>query len=365
MGAALAVAALVALVVASMPSPRRPSPGAARPATATSRAGRHNAAPSRRPTATRALAGTSGPPRSSPAVIAAVGSTPLDVADGDRRFSASVLYPAATAGTGVTPLAAGRPWPLIVFSPGFDIDPAAYDSLLDRWVTAGFVVTVADYPGTAPDAPGGLDEADIVNHPADLRAVIDETLAQAATPGNLLAGVVNPDRIGVAGHSDGGDVTDAVISNSCCRDPRIKAAAVLSGAELTSFDGTYGPPGIPLLVVQGDADQVNFPACSEQIYDGAGPPRFYLDLHGAGHRAPYLASGPYREPVAQAQTYEQAVDQVTVLFWRAYLDGVAADATALGGGGTGATSLAPGIAGATLYAQQAVPITGSCPGAPP
>jgi predicted dienelactone hydrolase len=290
-------------------------------------------------------------------VIPAVGSTTLTVTDGTRMLTASVLYPATRPGIGVAALVRGHPWPLIVFSPGFDIVPEAYDGLVDQWVTAGFVVAVAEYPGTAPDAPGGLDEADIVDHPADLRAVIDDTLAQSATPGSVLAGTTDPNRIGVAGHSDGGDVTDAVVSDSCCRDPRIRAAAVLSGAELSSFGGSYGPPGVPLLVVQGDADQVNPPGCSQQIYDLAGSPRFYLDLLGSGHRAPYLAAGPYQATPAQATAYQLAVDRVTILFWHTYLTGDAGALAALHHG----AGLGPD---ANLNVGAAQTVTGSCPGAP-
>lgn len=289
--------------------------------------------------------------------VPAVGSTTLSVADGTRDFTADVLYPAERPGVGVAPLGRARPWPLIVFSPGFDIAPEAYQGLVERWVTAGFVVAVADYPATAPGAPGGLDESDLIVHPADLRAVIDEILAQSAAPDVLLSGTVDPGRIGAAGHSDGGDVTEAVVADSCCRDPRIRAAAVLSGAELTSFGGTYGPPGIPLLVTQGDSDQINPPGCSQQIYDGAGPPRFYLDLRGAGHRAPYLASGPYSASAVQAAGYEEAVDQVTVLFWQGYLAGEAGAAASLRSG----ADVGPD---ATLDTGVALPRTGPCPGAP-
>ena len=45
--------------------------------------------------------------------------------------------------------------------------------------------------------------------------------------------------MGIAGQSDGGDVSLATADNTCCYDPAIKAVAVFSGAELSSFGGTY------------------------------------------------------------------------------------------------------------------------------
>lgn len=267
-----------------------------------------------------------------------------------RRIEVQVLYPASRGGPGGTPLVARRPFPLIVFSPGFDIDPGVYDALVTRWASVGFVVAIAEYPFTSAGAPGGLDEADIVQHPADLKATIDDLLVVSGSSGSVLTGMIDPSRIGVAGHSDGADVTDAVVSDTCCRDSRIRAAAVLSGAELTSFGGAYGPARVPLLVVQGDSDTINVPACSEQIYSTGGSPRYYLDLRGTGHLPPYTT-----DPSGAA--YQQVVDRVTALFWASYLEG---DRSAVASLDAGPATGAP----ATLTAGGPVAVVGSCPGAP-
>jgi predicted dienelactone hydrolase len=196
-----------------------------------------------------------------------------------------------------------------------------------------------------------VDENDIVNHPGDLRFVITTVLAAARRRTSLLSGLVNPGEIGVVGHSDGADVTLAVADSSCCRDPQVKAAAVLSGAELASFGGSYfaGPP-VPLLVAQGSADIVNFPACSRQIYDEASTPKYYLDLLGAGHEPPY--AGPQIDPAQR-----RAVARVTTDFFGAELLGER--------GGTAAMTIdgdTPGVARVTSGGS-APPAPGSCPGA--
>jgi dienelactone hydrolase len=297
---------------------------------------------------------TTAPAPASPQ--AAVGFTAFNVAGFGGDVAVQVFYPASAPGSGTAVLRTGAPYPLIVFSPGFDIDPAAYTPLMDAWAQAGFVVAEPSYPFTAPGAPGGLNEADILNHPADMRTVIDRILALSESPSGLLARAVDPARIGVAGHSDGGDVADAVVANTCCLDARVKAAAMFAGAELTSFRGSYSAISVPALVVQGDADQVNAPGCSQQIYNDAGPTRFYLDLHGAGHHAPYLqGTGP---PPPGAAAYRQAVQRVSVLFWQGYLRGDTAALSTLSGLGPS------GVPGATLYAGSPVAQTGACPGAP-
>lgn len=280
-----------------------------------------------------------------------VTSTTIAVTGSDGTFPAEVFYPASHS---------GFPYPLIVFSPGYDVDPGIYAPLIDTWAAARYVVAVPRYPGTAPGGPGELDEADIVNHPADLHAVIDRMLALSSAPNGPMAGVIDPARVGAAGQSDGGDVTDAVIANSCCRDPRIKAAASLSGAELSSFRGTYTTISVPTLVVQGDADTVNAPACSEQIYSRVAAARFYLDLHGASHLGPYTsaATSSGSTPAPEANNYLRAVETVSLLFWRAYLRDDAVARKQLAGWSM------PAVPDVQLYAGGPVAVQGVCPGSP-
>ncbi len=277
-----------------------------------------------------------------------------------RVLPTTVYYPAAgRAGgapvAGATPERSAGPYPLVVFSEGYDIAPQAYGALLDAWTAAGYVVAAPDYPLTDPAEPGGVDEGDIVNHPADLRYVISTLVGLSRAAGGDLAGLVRPGAIAVIGHSDGGDVSLATVANTCCTDPRISAAVLLSGAELTSFGGQYfaGTPAVPLLVVQGTADTVNPPECSIQIYDAAPAPKHYLSLFGASHTGAYLPPGPARA----------VVERVTIDFLDGYLKGSQAALARMARDGT-----VPGLAGMTsaptVSARLAPPGT-TCPGAPP
>jgi hypothetical protein len=152
------------------------------------------------------------------------------------------------------------------------------------------VAAAPTYPHT--DRGPGLDEGDILNHPSELRDVITGLTRTAARPGSRLTGLLNVGEIGIFGHSDGGDVTLAVAANSCCRDPRVKAAAILSGAELSSFGGRhYGESSPTLPVVQGSADTINPPACSAQLYTDAPVRKYSLDLLGAPHPASAVGLG--------------------------------------------------------------------------
>ena len=287
-----------------------------------------------------------------------MGTTSLDIVEpanpadpsSSRALPTTVLYPTST---GPAPLARGlarAPFPLLVFSQGYDLSVAAYTALLTDWASAGFVVAAPTYPHTDPSDAAALDESDIVNHPADLEFVITTVLDTARTAGSVLSGLVNANEVGVVGQSDGADVTLAVSENSCCFDPRVKAAAVLSGAELFSFGGRYfaGSP-VPLLVVQGSADTINVPACSAQLYDAARSPKYYLDLFGETHDSPYTAVGT---------TAQEIVAQVTTDFFDAELAGQSA--------GIGAMEASGDVAGATEVSNGpwAPAVTGTCPGAP-
>jgi dienelactone hydrolase len=194
-----------------------------------------------------------------------------------------------------------EPFPLIVFSQGFDEPVSGYRAMLDAWARAGYVVAAPTYPRTAPTAPGGVDENDVVNHPADLRFVISTLVSEAKDARRPLAGLVNARQIAIAGQSDGAAVTLAAAANTCCRVGAVKAAVILSGAELSAFGGAYYTSGsVPLLVTQGDRDPINLPGCSVALYDQAPAPKYYVDLLGAEHLPPYTRPGRTRRYVVGA-----------------------------------------------------------------
>ncbi len=210
---------------------------------------------------------------------------------------------AATAATAAARRASG-PFPLIAFAPGFLQCGGVYRHLLRTWASAGYVVAVLTFPRTNCDLGAAADEADLVNQPADVSFVISRLISDSARRQGSLSGLINPARIAVAGHSDGGDTAAAVAAGSCCRDHRVRAAIVLAGAEWPPLRGRYFPPGSPpMLFVQGSTDPINPPGASLQLYqaDTAGP-RYYLDVFGAGHLTPYEGDTAQERLVARVTT---------------------------------------------------------------
>ena len=204
---------------------------------------------------------------------------------------------------------AGR-FPLIVFGHGFDVTPTLYQRLLQSWARAGFVVAAPVFPLENANAPGGPDESDLTNQPADMRFVISSLLAASSASTGPLSGLIDPGSIAVAGQSDGGDTALAVAYDSRFRDPRVRAAVILSGAEIPATGSfTFEPGSPPLLATQGTADAVNPPALTSAFFQSAQRPKYLLSLLGAEHLPPYSTEQPQLG----------IVERVTIAFLDGYL----------------------------------------------
>ena len=231
-----------------------------------------------------------------------------------RTLLTEVLYPAVGTPSAIdvpdAPAAsADGPFPLVVFGHGFDVTPATYALLLHSWAEAGYVVAAPTFPGENPAAPGGPDESDIINEPGDISFVISQMLSANAGSGPL-SKLIDPSLIAVAGHSDGAEVALAVAYDPQFRDPRVRAAVILSGAEIEPNDNLRFPiGGPPLLATEGTADKVNLPKYPYHFFKAALPPKYLLRLLGAGHLPPYTRQEPELG----------IVERVTLAFLDAYL----------------------------------------------
>lgn len=245
----------------------------------------------------------------------AVGSDNFDVVDTSRTTDAwggqnelpertlptLVLYPAAdgagdtsskTANDAVEVVHQAEPqpgpWPLIVFSHGRGGTGPAYVNTLKLWASAGYVVVVPTFPLTSALSPGQPKTEDLVNQPADVSFLVDWALAFDAD--NPLAGMIDPERIGLAGHSLGGFTSLAAAYNPKLRDDRIGAVAEWAGSYLDVLaDG--GPPiedGPPLLIVHGDADGTVSYSAALATAAAIGPPWGLITLVGGEHIPPYI-----------------------------------------------------------------------------
>lgn len=281
-------------------------------------------------TSTTTSTSTSKPPPP-PKAPFAVGITTMHLVDstrtvtyangttGPRVLTTEVRYPAVGAAGGraipnATPESEVGPYPLIVFGHGFELLPVDYHTLLNAWASAGYVVAAPIFPAENHNAPGGPDRNDLPNEPGDMKFVIAEMLAASSSESSALRGLIEPEEIAVAGHSDGGDTALAVAYDEYqgIRDPVVKAAVILSGAEmeerfLPKFSFPAGGPA--LLAMQGNLDGYNRPWETTEYFDAAKPPKYLLELIGTGHIEPYT----------YAQPWLGVVERVSIDFLNRYL----------------------------------------------
>ena len=252
-----------------------------------------------------------GGPRT-PSPPFAVGLLTLHLVDRDRTVTLpdGVTEPRTLVTYVRYPLAhGGGPFPLVVFGHGFAVTPSPYRALLTAWAGAGFVVAAPVFPLGNANAPGGPDERDLVNQPRDMSFVISRLLAASTEPGPL-RGLINEHAIAVSGQSDGGDTAVAAAFESNVHDPRIRAAVILSGAEIPGTSGYRFADGEPaLLATQGTADTINPPAATMAFFTPARRPKFLLALQGASHLPPYTTEQPQLG----------IVERVTIAFLNRYL----------------------------------------------
>ena len=223
-----------------------------------------------------------------------------------RAVVTELLYPAqGAAGRGDlsgAPALPGGPRPLVVFAHGFAVEPDTYALLLRAWVSAGYVVAAPVFPRSNVHAPGGPDRNDLANQPGDMRLVISGLVAAGRVAAGPLRGLVDPRRIAVAGHSDGGITALATAFDRRARDRRVSAAVILAGAWLRGYSWVAGPGSPALLAVQGTADHTNDPSNASAYFALAAPPKYLLWLLGADHLPPFTRQQPQLAIVERATT---------------------------------------------------------------
>lgn len=139
--------------------------------------------------------------------------------------------------------------------------------------------------------------------------MITRLLAESSQSSSPLHGLIDPTRIAVSGQSDGGETALAVACDKQFRDSHIRAAVILSGAQLGRrrlADLSQRPP---LLAAQGTDDRSNLPSDTRAFFSVASRPKFLLSLLGAGHLPPYTTNGAELA----------VVERVTITFLDRYL----------------------------------------------
>lgn len=222
----------------------------------------------------------------------------------DRTFPVTTWYPATVppgpAVADAPPERRGGPYPLIVFAHGYAVTGAYYEELLVRWASAGYVVAAPTYPIWS-GVPGGPGAAGYELSFADTTFVITQLRRDFGTLGGQhpLAGLVDPARVGVSGHSNGQAVAYGVGFLVCCRDTRVRSVIALAGDLANISNPVQRDNGVPILHIWSERDEFNsFSRTLAWDREQLTPPKWSVMLVNAPHETPYrIPTSPYFDGV--------------------------------------------------------------------
>ncbi len=199
--------------------------------------------------------------------------------------------------------------PLIVVAHGLDGSPGSLALLLDAWAGAGYVVAAPTFPVTKKDSNGVSLPSESVEQAADMSFVIEQMLDRDGPRSpDPLRGMIDERHIGAAGMSLGGLGVYGLVSNTCCRDRRVKAAVLMAAVRREFPDERYEENRVPVLLVQGDADAGYHN--SQDAYPELRAPKWFITLRGSRHSPPFeVPPGPEAPLVYSTTTW----------FWDRYL----------------------------------------------
>lgn len=259
-----------------------------------------------------------------------------------RRYGQIDTHAAASA-----PLArSDRPWPVVIFSPGYGAPRAVYTGLATQLASRGFVVVVLDHPfesgvtqlsngqvvGTQEILPPGrpnriqymVDQQ--VVRTADIRFVIDQLARPGTLSPRLRGDWIDASKVAVIGHSFGGAVSAMAMSE----DERVVAAANIDGTPYGDLPNRQLTR--PFLLLHSDLTEsphgAQFHNGNEKLLSTMTAAGFRYELKHANHfsftDAPLFVAAPGRWLLAQAVGGKRgpaATQQATAEILTAFLSG--------------------------------------------
>ncbi|HEY5634091.1 MAG TPA: hypothetical protein VIT02_10020 [Burkholderiaceae bacterium] len=251
-----------------------------------------------------------------------------------------------------------RPVPIVVFSHGLGGSRFGYSHLGQHWAANGIAALHLQHPGSDREVwrsqglavvSAMLSAATTENaiaRAADVSFVIDRIVGDKE-----LRSLIDPSRIGVAGHSFGANTAllasgarfrldDQVVSYG---DARVRAAVILSAPSLPPDQDpwfVYTPISVPTLHLTGTRDTIALPVVGSAPDERRVPfdsmvsgPR-YLGVFEDGRHTMFND----RSRDATSQAIKASTRAITLAFWRAVL---------LGDSASRALLAAPALSGAS------------------
>lgn len=153
----------------------------------------------------------------------------IQVASTGNRFEVLCRLPTSGPSAG--------PFPVVLLAHGFQLSASQYLGYAERLASFGYVACSVDFPA-------GLFSPNHRRNAEDVMGALDWLIGAHATPGHALEGLVDADKVGLAGHSLGGKVSVL----AAIWDSRVKAVLGLDPVDsATNCNATNCPDATDLL----------------------------------------------------------------------------------------------------------------------
>lgn len=249
----------------------------------------------------------------------AVGRTTIELNDASRErpLTADVWYPADPSTTGEpsvysflpgiefaaenaladVAVSTDGPFPLVVYSHGSGGLRYVASFFTELLASHGFVVASVDHAGnTAVDTIGGSEpprEQIAYDRVLDVDFLIDQMIEQSGTAGGRFSDSIDPERVGVTGHSFGAFTSLASAGGytnelgSVPADERVDAIVAMAPASRLNSDEELESIDVPTLLVSGTLDTTTpIEPQTERPWELIpGRPLWRVDITDAGHQS--------------------------------------------------------------------------------
>ncbi|MER7106910.1 poly(ethylene terephthalate) hydrolase family protein [Streptomyces sp. NPDC000229] len=220
--------------------------------------------------------------------------------------AADVYYPATT----------NRGLPVALLLQGANVDKSHYAGFARTVAAFGFVVVVPNHERPVFGVPGLWASSD------QALTAVAWAEAENARVGSPVAGRIDTGTLTLLGHSFGGAAGLSTLQGQCVppfcaglppgavKPAQLKAAAFFGTNGVPRGGGPVGPidnAGVPVALVQGDADGVAAPVAARDTYRALSfKPKALVGLHGANHFGiTDVQNPPGAAPDASPQTLDQ------------------------------------------------------------
>ncbi|NUT45156.1 MAG: alpha/beta hydrolase [Thermoactinospora sp.] len=229
--------------------------------------------------------------------------------------------------------------PVALLLQGGNVPKESYGRFARTVAGFGFAVVVPDHRRAVGPVTGLFSESQ------QLQATVQWAAEENTRAGSPLAGRLDAGRLVLLGHSFGGAAGLFSLGDTCmppfCFGPVYQRPGALRAAAF--YGASTGVPianaGVPVALVQGDADGSNLPAAARATYDSLGsPPKVHVSVLGANHYGltdTQTPPGARPDPSPQTLSQDDSIDAAarwSALFLRASLGDKLAEAYVYGFG---------------------------------